>query len=326
VVPRGSIYRNSYRSFHRLLYGRAKISACPWCGEPGARVVWGAARLTRPTHPRNKRKPGEGGKESYMCSLPSLTLRRTTRTRSVHGEGAALDATATGPDRIGGHTDDVSTPLGSKSGGAVADRRAAPQAILFDPRNSRAYLIVQGVQGPRRLYIGRYNDRQAAHAAGAAVLLAGGDAEAAAEAQKSARCVIAGPVPMLSSHSTADGRRNLGVKINSTRLHLGSFPSESTARIALDTFFTVAEDHSLEVARQAAKRMSIEARFSSCDVPSVPDGSQDMVTACPGTASRPRAPSSSSTSRGPPVKAVTPPGMLPFVRSPRRLSSRSAGA
>ena len=189
---------------------------------------------------------------------PSRTLQR--KTRSTYGEGAAPDATATGSDRIGGHPDGVSAPLGSPSGGAVADGCAAPEprTLLFDSRNRRAYLIVQSVQGPHRLYIGRYNDRQAAHTAAAAVLLAGGDAKAVAEAQKSARSLIAGPVPMFSPHSTADGRRNLSVKFNSTRLHLGSFRSESTARSALDTFLTNAEDQSLEVARQAAKRMSID--------------------------------------------------------------------
>lgn len=56
-------------------------------------------------------------------------------------EGAAPDATASGSDRIVGHPNDVSTPLGSPSERHVADGAAPESRILcFDPRNSRAYL------------------------------------------------------------------------------------------------------------------------------------------------------------------------------------------
>ena len=253
--------------------------------------------------------------------------------RRARVEGAAPDATASGSDRIGGSPpNDVSTPLGSSSKRHAADG-AAPESrhLSFDPRNSRAYL---SVQDRRQIYIGRYNNRQEADAAAAAVLLTGAEnlAAAATDAQRKARGLVHGPVPLWSHQSTADGRRNLLVKWKSNRYHLGAFRFESTARSALDAFLDKVLTDDVQEAREVAKRMALEERFTRLGGPDEPHESQDMVTACPGIASRLRVASSKSTSCGPPVAAVippaavTPPGMFLFVRSSNRVSIRSSGA
>jgi hypothetical protein len=148
-------------------------------------------------------------------------------------------------------------------------------SVDYSGRTHRAYLMF-GHQRPR-LYIGIYKSRDAAHAAAAAVQLAGGGAEAALAAQKSAwDSMDPGYVPLWRSAQGKDGRRNLYVIWNGDKIFLGSFRMETAARSALDAFLTYA-DEQIEDAVAKAKEIAIEGRFTA-------DGSDETVavTVCPG--------------------------------------------